>query len=297
MAENKPFISHFFSWDKVADELVPQVFAEFKANGINDLVLCDTWSERLLKEPQFFTRLKYWKLQQDIRLRETHAPFGECFDLGCLTKARRPSMINDHITCMRYAAELGSLTYTIHIGAWDSVIYHTPNDVIRPLAIETLEKLLPEAEKLGIIIAVENSFERSNTPVEVMYYVNHFNHPNIGCCYDAGHASYMENFPGKSQDKYTSHMRSAWSGYVEEFNDAFEYLAPAIVTCHLHDNDGYSDAHNLPGTGRIDWKALTEKLLTQAPRLCSIQSEVSTMNHAIPVKRLCDKFRELFPEL
>ena len=119
--------------------MLPQLFGEFKANGVSTLVLTDPWMNRLLKEPFFFSTLKYAAHKQQITLREAHAPYGECFDLCSMSAARRPQMIKDHITCMRYAAELGSKTYTIHIGAWDSVVYNTPNVEIRPYALDTLK--------------------------------------------------------------------------------------------------------------------------------------------------------------
>ena len=55
-------------------------------------------------------------------------------------------------------------------------------------------------------------------------------------------------------------------------------MAPYIVTCHLHDNNGYNDAHTLPGTGTINWDKLMDDLYTKCPLLQSIQNESSFGN-------------------
>ena len=287
--------SHYFPFESVADNLLPSVFAEFRDNGVENLVFTDYFCKRLLKEHSFFSILKRHSFNIGIKLQEMHAPFGESYDLACGSAARRPGMIQDHITCMRYAAEVGCRTYTLHIGAFDSAYLGVSNEVVRPRALSALEQLIPEAEKLNIVIALENAFERSNTPDEAMYYVESVNHHNVGCCFDSGHANVMA--PGKSQEQYGAHMHRVWQGDVEFFPDAFERMAPAIVTCHLHDNDGLSDQHAMPGNGTINWSELTDKLLTSAPRLLSVQSEVNTVGHCNSIKSLCEKFRELFPVL
>ncbi|MBR2345203.1 MAG: sugar phosphate isomerase/epimerase [Lentisphaeria bacterium] len=289
--------SHFFPLEYVSDNMLPSIFAEFRDNGVKNLVFTDCMIKRILKDPAYFGLLKRICFNTGIKLVEMHSPFGECYDLACSTAARRPGMIQDHITSMRYAAECGSRTYTIHIGAHDNVYLKVPNEVVRPLALAALEQLIPEAEKLGIVIAVENAFERCNNPDEVMYYVEAVDHPNVGCCFDSGHANIMEDFPGKRQEQYGPHMHNVWLGDVVQFANAFERMAPRMATCHLHDNDGFSDQHLLPGQGRSDWKVLADKLLNHAPQLLSIQSEVNVISAGCSIRKLCDTFREIFPGL
>ena len=63
------------------------------------------------------------------------------------------------------------------------------------------------------------------------------------------------------------------------------------VVCHLHDNDGTGDYHNLPGRGNIDWNK-TMKLLENAPRLMALQSEVAVARHGISCKELVETFAD-----
>ena len=207
MQKNIPF-AHFYSWNKINDEMLPNIMSEFRWNGVKDLVFGNILMTRVLHDPAFFGTLRYHSHNQKINLIETHAPYGQSYDLSCPDRGRFASLLDDHIKCMGYSVDCGSMTYTIHIGAWESVIYQTPNDEIRPHVIAKLEKLVPAAEKLGIIIAVENSFERSNTPDEVLYYINYFKSPYLQCCYDAGHANIMSPAPGKTTDQYSEGLKS-----------------------------------------------------------------------------------------
>ncbi|MBP5530631.1 MAG: hypothetical protein J6Y54_01190, partial [Lentisphaeria bacterium] len=72
-----------------------------------------------------------------------------------------------------------------------------------------------------------------------------------------------------------------------------ETLQPYIVNCHIHDNYGVEDDHNLAGEGNIDWKRIVPILLN-APRLRSIQSEVLTARRSIPIRRVCENIRQIF---
>lgn len=288
---NKIPLAYYYSWSNANDTMIPNIMAEFKWHGINDLVLSNIFLQRALLEPAFFGALRYHASNQKVNLIEAHAPYGQHFDLSCPDKGRRKRMIEDHKCAMGYSADFGSKTYTIHVGAFESIFYHTPNEVIRTYAVDTLEKLLPEAEKLGIVIAVENSFERSNTPDEVLYYIEYFNSPWIKCCFDVGHANIMAPSPDKVQEKYGDSLKKAWDNNVIEYENALEKLAPHIVTCHIHDNNGYDDGHALPGTGTVDWKKTVEGL-AKCPNLLSMQTEVVTNSMAIGT--LVDTFKNLF---
>ncbi len=284
--------SHYCDWYNMPDNVLASCFALCRDLGMNRQVFSDKWCERILRDPHFIRSLRFFAKDR-VEFFDMHAPFGECFDLACMGQGRRDDMIKDHIRMLGYASDFGCRTYTIHVGAYDSVVFRVPNEKLRPLAVETLEKLLPYAEKYGVIIAVENSFERSNTPDEVMYYIDYFDHPNLGCCFDSGHANVMKS--GKDKVYGDSLKNFSWWGNLENYDGAFEKLAPAMVTCHLHDNNGLSDQHLKPGAGNEDWELLAEKLLTQAPKLLSIQSEVNIFSSEVSMLEVRDLFRKYFP--
>lgn len=290
MNSNVVPLAYFYSWRAVPDQMISTVMQEFKDNGVDDLVFDNGWLTRILREPLFFAHLRKHAYDLKMNIIEPHAPWGQCFDLCCIDPARRENLWKEQKLAMNYAAELGAKTYTVHIGAYESVFFKTPNSELRKYALESLEKLIPEAEKLGLVIAVENSYERSNTAGEAVYYASYFNTPAVGCCFDCGHANMMEP-AGKVREKYFSEMDEAWGEEIEYFPDSLGKMLPYIVTCHLHDNDGYRDAHALPGTGTIDWKQLFSRL-QQAPRLLSMQTEVRTVP-GLSVRKLVETFSKL----
>ena len=89
--------------------------------------------------------------------------------------------------------------------------------------------------------------------------------------------------------KYTTPNTPQWDDRI------IDKMLPEIVTCHLHDNTGERDQHNLPGKGNIDWQNICDKL-KQAPRLKCIQSEVTVTPNKITLPQLCRTFEKLFPE-
>ncbi|MBR7130586.1 MAG: sugar phosphate isomerase/epimerase [Lentisphaeria bacterium] len=295
MSTSNKIFSFFCDWKKCPDELLASSFAEILDNGVSNFVFGEIWMERILQEPKFVATLRHLAGNR-VKFHDMHAPYGECYDLACPGTGRRDELIKDHIRALAYASDFGCRTYTIHIGAYDSVFFHTPNEVIRPLALESLEKLVPWAEKYGVILAVENAFERSNTPDEVMYYVDYFDHPYVKCCFDSGHALIMDTYPGKGE--YGDYMKNdVWSGKVENYTGAFEKMSPLMVTCHLHDNDGFSDQHKIPGDGIEKWDILAGKLLNNAPELLSIQTESVIWGYGISITKTISRFREIFPGL
>lgn len=285
-------LAYYHDWGSVPTAMRNSLVNEFKANGADNFVAVCTLMAGFIKDPSCFGDFLRFKKDNNITFTDVHMPYGEHMDLACPDRGRRDRMISDQKCALGYAADLGALTATIHIGAFESAFFQTPNSEIRPYVVDALEKLLPEAEKLGIMLLIENSFERSNTPDEVLYYLSQVNSPNLGVCFDSGHANLMEYYPGKEYSKYFGGVTHAWLDSMEYCNDALDKLLPHIVTCHLHDNDGYCDSHMMPFDGIIDWKKLMDKLKT-APRLMTMQSEVSMFRYGYSVKQQVDAFKRV----
>ena len=292
MSGKKLPLYFYYSWESLPDSLIPNILMEFKSNGADHIVFHQVWAKRILQEPSFFAPLMTMLRRSGLKMGAIHAPCGAAFDLNCSDMPRRKGMIEAHKTMMAYAADAGCKTYTIHVGSYSYVMEHVPLSRLRTLAALTLEQLLPEAEKLGLVIAVENSYEPPNAATEIVNLISKFDSSSLGCCFDTGHACLMAPFPGKERSRYFSEIDDAWWEGLQETADTFELMKPYIVTSHMHDNDGYRDAHDLPGRGRIDWKTQIEKLLS-CPRLMSLQTEVQTFSTHLPVKTLVDTFHSL----
>ena len=265
----------YYPWSRLDRSGLRAVLREFLDNGRDRFVISDTLMEQMLADDGRREMLAEACRDMKARFTAVHAPWGAEWDPNLPTRERRPGMIRDHIRAMGIAAEFGCRNYVMHMGSYFYCYEKVPLDILRPLLLESLEKLLPEAEKLGMVIAVENSFEKANSARELMEVVRHFEgHSAIGVCYDTGHANCMASF-GKDKNLYPEWFRNLWweEGIIWE-DHALETLRDYIVTCHIHDNTGYSDLHSMPFDGVIDWAELVPKLLA-CPRINELQTEVS----------------------
>ena len=277
-------LSHFYSWKKVPDTLVPVFMKEFADNGARNLVLTDEWTERLVREPGFYSKLKGWLGGSGMNIFECHGIWGPAYDLSITDRPRRKGMIEDHIMGMEYAADLGCKTYTVHLGRW----YQGMENAVS----KALEALVPAAEKIGIVLAIENGFDPGNSPDALLQYLRTFPSPNFGCCLDTGHANVMDSRPDKKIELYASYVKTFWNNAIRQETDPIGKLSEYLVTAHLHDNDGYSDAHMLPGTGTIPWDKWLPAL-RKCPRIASLQNETIAMDFRISIRKLCETFDEL----
>lgn len=267
-----------YHWRLLSEEMFPRIIREFLDHGICRFVFDDGMIKKALAEPAALAFFRKIARNMGVEFVAMHGPFGPEFDLNLTEPERRPGMIRDHIRAMETAAEFGSKTYTIHVGAYHHCTLRIPVPRLRETALDSLEKLVPEAERIGIVLAVENSFEPTNSAREVFGLVNRFRgNPAIGVCYDTGHANCMAPSPAKDPRNYPEYQKRSWweNGIIEE-DGALELLREHVVTVHIHDNDGYADLHAMPGDGTIDWNTLMPRL-RNCPRMLELQTEVNLL--------------------
>jgi len=111
----------------------------------------------------------------------------------------------------------------------------------------SLERLAARAQALGVILGLENRFHAFQIPDlgELGLLLERFAGAPLGLWYDCGHARVQE-LAGLS--------RAA---------DWLEAHGSTLAGCHLHDAQGAGD-HIPPGSGELDWPALT-RALAHAP--------------------------------
>ena len=272
------------------DAVRRSMLREFAVNGGKHLVLTEAIIARILREPAFAGTLQADLKAHGLDLVDSHAPFGPLLDLNSQDKLIPRLAYHKAHLAIGEMMQVDSMTIHIgndHIAPGDSI------DVQIDRISALLDELLPEAEKRNIIITIENIWLPINTPENLWKIKKRFDTPYLGFCYDAGHANLMNN--GRLHAESTA--RDFWTQVnagTPVWDDAIlEKLLPEVVNCHIHDNDGSYDRHQLPGNGNVDWQH-TAALLKKAPRLRSIQSETGTTRHFIPVKTLIDTFEKIF---
>ncbi len=104
--------------------------------------------------------------------------------------------------------------------------------------VRRLEQLRPVAERRGIRIAVENVYVRPPSAEFLERIFDRFDTSYVGFCFDSGHAL------------MTNRMH------------LLPTFAERLFALHLHDNDGVTDQHRIPGEGSIDWSMVIDALST-----------------------------------
>ncbi len=283
-------VSHFYFWDKIPEELHLAVMIEFADNGCRHLTL--PWQLLLLfhrKETGFRKNFLDKVHAAGLSILEAHAPCGAGLSLNSPDPALRDTMLNAHLDCMRIAADAGAGTYTVHIETRPYMDMEQPMGELVEMStafmIRSLEHLLPEAEKLGLILTIENCFSPMNTAEQLLRCLNAFNSPFLKCCFDAGHANYMRS--GKTWEKLPAYHRvNTWRGKIDFDDHVLEKLAPFVATTHFHDNDGYSDQHRCPGDGTVEWGKIIP-VLKQCPCIRSFQNETNALENRVSIARMC----------
>ena len=282
-------ITHNYPMFLIPGILRPNTFRDLKSSGIDHLVL----SAELLGELQgnWASARPLMSMAENagVTFTDAHAPFGEYHDINLPFEQFRESMIRQKILSLHICRDFGVNTCTVHTGKCQART--VPVEKYRNFVKDSLEQLLPEAEKCGVVIALENIGTHCDSPEYLIELLEYFNTPFLGLCYDSGHANLMakgKQFPACS-------LWEAWAPEIPPWDACLlEKMLPHIVNCHLHDNDGLRDQHYPPFCGNTDWKKITA-LLEKAPRLLCIQNEASFVNRPTSMEEMVRIYRELFP--
>jgi len=285
-----PPVTHFFDFQLFDDKTRPYMMAEFAANGATNLVLTDMLVRGIMRTPGFATVLHKDIESAGITFVDAHAPFGVTEDLNLPLEDLRPSMLMRFKLAFEIIADFGVDSITCHVGNTPEAFSEYSLDHLQTCIIRSLEELLPAAERLGIVIAIENIWFPTSTPEKLIAIVKHFNSDNLGLCYDAGHANLM----AKDRGAETSGPIRAWErfGPIPYDPEILEKMLPHVTTCHLQDNNGLTDEHLLPGRGNVDWAHIIP-LLKTAPRLKCFQNEASPIRNGASISETCRTFRNL----
>lgn len=114
-------------------------------------------------------------------------------------------------------------------------------EVAKALTIDMLKFLLPDCEKYGVILCLENMpfrRQRISTTDRIVEVVKEINSPYLGICFDTGHSYVM----------------------YEDIGQSVRLTAPYLKVLHVHDNF-YDDEHNFPFMCAIDWHAFVKALV------------------------------------
>lgn len=120
-----------------------------------------------------------------------------------------------------------------------TVVLHASNGYTPPCITEkgvsNFSKLAEYCNKRKIRLAIEN-IKRTDYVVKLVSELKDY---DVGFCFDIGHAN-----------AFTKNLLS----------EQWDIVLDKLVCVHLHDNDGLSDLHLIPGLGSIDFKKVIEHI-------------------------------------
>jgi sugar phosphate isomerase/epimerase len=117
-------------------------------------------------------------------------------------------------------------------------------------ALSSIEHLRAFARPLGVTLLVENIPNDFSTPERLIELLKALHYPDLGICFDAGHAHLMSSV-----------------------HQAFGVIEQRILSTHIHDNQGDRDSHLWPWQGTIDWNQ-TMQSLRSAPQSPALLMEI-----------------------
>lgn len=158
-----------------------------------------------------------------------------------LTESLREASIQETLLSLREASDLKPLKVVLHPSFIRGLGAMMP-DRVRPFAVQALDRILKEADRLAITVCVENLFPRSLSLVNPEDFDDLF-----------------EKFPGARLTLDTGHAHIGRGG--DERIVAFIQRFPGhIGHVHASDNLGREDEHLPIGVGSIDFPKVVRAL-------------------------------------
>ena len=238
-------ISYYVDYGILTEKTRPLIFHEYAACGAEYLALNSSILGAMVENPALMTTLKKELADEGLTFLDSHSIANHNdFDLNTEDPLKHRYMILRHKLSFWIAAEMGVNSMAFHPG-FDFVLKDFSIAKQIDLVSASLEELLPEAEKAGVVMCLENIWFSGCMPDVLLTLKKRFPTPFLGFCYDSGHAHIISSVTKAQEGGWA---RSAWrqSGFVEGphwEDDALEKMLPCLVNCHLHDNDGLADLH------------------------------------------------------
>jgi len=177
-----------------------------------------------------------------------HLPFSSEDDISSFYETARKKAVEKACLWMERAAAVGARVGIQHPTTSRFSVDDEGLDRYFHQIGKSLNELLPVAENLGFVIALENMLPAgggrfTSRPEHFERNLKEFEHPNLGFCLDTGHALVAG---GEDAPQFQKVMGSSLRAY------------------HLADNAGDRDSHLAPGHGRVDWATVFRVAAEQA---------------------------------
>ncbi|HUT61123.1 MAG TPA: sugar phosphate isomerase/epimerase family protein [Phycisphaerae bacterium] len=203
----------------------PDEYAAMADAGFRAIHWCQHWTgQPVLYDGPGADSLAATLRQCGLELADVHGYCAGHKDFPCTDEL----LVTVNLNRIEFAQRLGGRAVVLHLPPAPDA---GPRGLARSRQI--LRALEPAARRAGVVLALENLPGAAATDEPFLDAVfSEFPPDLVGFCYDTGHA-----------------LIASQTGMLRR------YIGRLVVT-HLHDNDGSSDQHLLPGRGKVDWPAV-----------------------------------------
>jgi len=215
-----------------------------------------------------------WFKAEGVELHSMHSPIymnnefrsgGRPLNIVDMDKPTRIEAM-DEIKRAAEVAEYIPFRFLIqHIGKTDE--YDDPRKF--ESALSSVEHLRAFVRQLGVTLLLENTPNDLATPEKLQELLKALHYPDLGICFDFGHAHLMSSV-----------------------HQAFGMLEDRIRSSHVHDNHRDKDAHLWPGDGSIDWSYAMQSL-SAAPQVPAMVLEIEGVEGLDVAAKMAETYRKL----
>lgn len=221
---------------------IEAIYARMRTHGYTaaDHDLCDTnapWYSDMAELERYCDRVRKAAEANDMRISQIHGPWP--------TDDTTPDNRDQILEWMRRAVyacgRMGSRHMVLHPVMPYGWGKEKDADFAEQCTVNLLTSLLPECEKDGVIVCLENmpmtAHRISRIPM-IVRAVEKVQSPYVGICLDTGHCNV----------------------FGDDLGDMVRASAKYLKVLHVHDNNGQSDQHLTPFAGTANWKNFTDAL-------------------------------------
>lgn len=220
-----------------AERLTRDHLAQIARHGFEAIEVFATRTHFDYHDPAAIADLGTWLKETGLALHGIHAPitdsltapdnWGPTISNAVTDSAKRQTAVKEADAALNIARQIPADVFVVHMG--------TPTaqggENNRTAAFRSVEDICRLAEPIGIRVALEVIPNPISDPASIVALLERdLDAPRTGICLDIGHAF-----------------------LIGDVADAIETVSEHLITTHLHDNDGKTDAHLVPFEGRINW--------------------------------------------
>jgi len=265
--------THLFHEQRLSREHLVHI----AAHGFETIELFATRTHFDYHDEKAAADLVEWLSDTRLQVHSVHAPIVESLKdgkwVGSFSNAsgeesRRKAALVETEAALALAKQIPFQYLVLHLGM-PTVERVPPGDNQPAASRRSLEAIAEMAATVNVRVAVEvipNALSSATALVRLIE--EDLDGPDIGVCFDYGHAHLMG-----------------------DLSEAIETLSGHVWTTHVHDNGGRRDEHLLPYSGTIDWDAAmmeTQKVGYDG----TLMLEVADLGDPIDVLKRSIKVRE-----